>query len=142
MSVDQAFEPKPMEVQKRLAEGTLESGVKYALLPKPNRGNLFHIQLTLDFGTPDDFKSREALSAVPLLGPCMMLGTETYSREQLDRLQTKYKTQIQIMSHPGELMLSLEGREEFQSETLELVRELLRKPKFPEEDFSDSSRAN
>ncbi len=136
VSVDQAFEPTPLEIQKRLVEGTLESGVKYAFLPKSNRGNQFHIQLTLDFGTPQDFNTRESLSAASLLGPCMMLGTEKFSREQLDRLQTKYKTQIRIMSQPGELTLSLEGREEFQSETLELVRELLRKPKFPEDEFS------
>ncbi len=136
LSVDQVFEPKPMEIQKRLVEGALESGVKYALLPKPNRGNVFYLHLTLDFGTPTDFSTREALSATSLLGPCMMLGTEKFTREQLDRLQTKYKTQIQIMSQPGELTLSLEGREEFQTETLELVRELLRNPKFPEDDFS------
>lgn len=137
VSVDQAFEPKPLEVQKRLVQGKLESGVKYALLSKPTRGNVFHFHLTLDFGTPDDFRSRDAISAAALVGPCMLLGTEKFTREKLDQLQTKYKTQIQIMSEPGELTVALEGREEFLTETLELVHELLRNPKFPEEEFSE-----
>ncbi len=41
VSVDQAFEPKPFEIQKRLMEGSLASGVKYALLPKSNREMYF-----------------------------------------------------------------------------------------------------
>ena len=136
VTVDQAFEPKPLEIQKRLVQGSLESGVKYSLLSKPTRGNVFHFNLTLDFGTPADFSNRDAITAASLLGPCMMMGTEKFTREKLDQLQTKYKTQIQMMSSPGELTVALEGREEFFSETLELVHELLRNPKFPEEEFS------
>lgn len=136
VSIDQAFEPKPLEIQKRIVEGKFDSGVKYSLLPKATRGNVFHMQLTLNYGTPNDFNTRDAINASSMLGPCMMLGTEKYSREQLDQLQTKYKTQMQITTEPGQFNLTLEGREEFFAETLDLIHELLRKPKFPESEFA------
>jgi zinc protease len=136
VTIDDAFEPRPLEIQKRLSEGKLDSGVTFSFLPKQTRGNVFHLQLTLDFGTPADFSTREAISAASLLGPCMMLGTEKYTREQIAQLQTKYKSQIQLSSEPGQLVVSLEGREEFLIETLDLLHEILRKPQFSEDEFS------
>ncbi len=135
VSVKQAFQPKPREIQKLSMVGKLDCGINYTLIPKPTRGDVFHLQLTLDYGCRADFKSRESFSAAALLGPCMMLGTNKFSREQIDKLQTKYKAQIQIDSEPGKLNITVEGRDEFQTETLELLHELLRQPTFPEEEF-------
>lgn len=135
VSVEQDFQPKPKDIQKRAIVGKLDSGVAYTLIPKTSRGNVFHLQLTLDFGSPADFTTRDSISAAALLGSCMMLGTDRFSREHIDKLQTKYKAQIQISSEPGQLDVAIEGREEFQTETLELLHELLRKPLFPEDEF-------
>ncbi len=42
VTVDEAFEPRPLEIQKNdLAKGKLESGVTYSFLPKSTRETYF-----------------------------------------------------------------------------------------------------
>ena len=136
ISVSESFVATPSEVKKRLIQKPISPEMRLSILPKETRGERFHLQMVLNYGKPEDFSSRESIVAAALVGPTMMLGTSKYARDQIDAMQTKLKAQIEISSEPGKLNISIEGRKKSLKETMELAYEILRAPKFDEEELS------
>ena len=121
------FDPDPLKIEERTERGALNSGIKYALLPKRTRGGSVSLFMTLRFGTADTMINR--LGATELLGILMKRGTEKLDYQALQDELTRLRASMSLSSQPGLLVLSLETKREFLSDVIELVGEVLRNPR-------------
>jgi zinc protease len=124
----EAFEPTQANIDartKRLAFG----GVKVALLPKKNRGELVNVSIQLRLGNERDLFGKRTIAQ--LTGPMLGRGTTRFSREQLADEYEKLKVSGRV-SGPGSNIqttrANLEG-------ALRLAVHVLREPTFPETEF-------
>lgn len=123
----EAFDPDPMAIDSRIARGELVPGVQYAVLPKKTRGDAVAMMLTLRFGTPDSLQSR--LGAAELLGLLMARGTEDLNYQQLQDEWTRLRADVSIATFPGLLQIRVKTKQEFLSEVVNLIGEVLRNPR-------------
>jgi zinc protease len=151
----EAFDPSPANLDSRL-KVVSEPGLKAGLLPKKNRGETVSLMLTLHYGNEESLKG--LTSAAGMLPGLMMAGTKKHDRqalrEELDSLG------IRISpggggggrggrgprrggggagpGNPGQLTFSVEAKRDTLPKALELLREILREPAFPVEEFETS----
>lgn len=150
----EAFDPSPANLESRLK--VVESGgLKAGFLPKKNRGETVSLVLTLHYGNAESLKGQNAAAA--MLPGMMMAGTKKHDRQSMrEVLETKG---IRISSGlgggggrggrggggggagvPGQLTFSVEAKKETLPEALTLLREILREPAFPSEEFEQAKR--
>jgi len=131
----EVFEPTAENIASRTFRGKLESGLKYALLPKQVRGDRFYLKLTLRFGNEKTLGTEKNLQASKLLGDAWLLGTEKYAEETLNDKLDELQAECVATSETGAVTFQLTGRKKKFSETIELFSEILRHPKFPIDEF-------
>ena len=123
----EAFDPDPLAIEQRTERGTLSSGVKYALLPKQTRGESVSVVMTLRFGTAETMIDR--LGAAEVLGILMARGTESLDYQALQDELTRLRAEMRLSTQPGLLQLSIKTKREYLSDVINLVRDVLRKPR-------------
>jgi len=128
ISEGENFEPTPANIDVRTVSGELESGVKYALLPKKTRGERVFISGKLQFGTLDSLKGNRM--AASTMADLMSRGTKSRSFQQLKDRLDEVRASISLTSDPGSLNFSVQARREQLPETLDLLKEMLREPAF------------
>ncbi len=131
----EAFEATPENIASRIERGDLDSGIKFALLPKQARGEQFFMELTLRFGTEETLNTPQMLLACDLLPQMLTKGTTSLSRQEIEDRTTELKCDIGASGGKGFVTITVKGRKEFLKETLDLVIDILRNPAFPEEEF-------
>ena len=83
ISKGEVFEPTPENIQARTQTGVLDSGLKYALLPKETRDDRVIAAITLSYGDENSLKGMvEAADFLPTL---MQRGTKNLSYQALPR---------------------------------------------------------
>ena len=126
LSVGEAFDPSPANIQKRSTTGTLDSGLKYALLPKETRGDRVVAKIALHYGDENSLKGKHA--AADFLPSLMARGTKQLAyqayRDRLDEL----KASVSISGSIGQLSVGIETEHDNLVEVLEVVRQALREP--------------
>jgi zinc protease len=133
MTAGEAFDPTPENVEKRVKRGTVGDGVSFALLPKKTRGETVNLSLTLRFGNAESLKPHETSS--DLLGPMMLRGTKTKSRQQIRDEFDKLSAQVSIRSGVGRVAVSVQTKRANLPVVLRLLGEVLRDPAFPAAEF-------
>ena len=129
----EAFDPSPMNIQKRTAFGTLDSGMKYALLPKETRGDRVTLQATLHYGTEETLKGKvEAASILPSL---MTRGTKDLSFQQYNDRLDELKANLSVRGGTGSLTVSLSTKRENLVDALDVMRQALREPRLEQKQF-------
>ncbi len=133
LSMGEAFEVSPANIESRTTRQELPSGLKVALLPKSTRGNSVQLRLVLRYGNADNLEGLTvACDTLPML---MMRGTKELDRQQiLDKLD-QLRAKLSPSGQAGEATFTLETREEFLEESLGLLRQILREASLPEEQF-------
>lgn len=131
----EAFEATPENITTRIQRGELQSGLKFAMLPKQARGERFFMELTLRFGDEDSLNTPERLMACELLPMMLTKGTSSMSRQEIEDRTTELKCDISASGGKGYVTFTVKGRKEFLEETLDLVIDILRNPAFPEEEL-------
>ncbi len=133
MSSGEAFEATPENIDKRTKFGTLDSGIKYALLEKETRGDEVILQCNLHYGNEESLKGRNAAAAI--LPELMTRGTKEYGfqefRDRLDEL----KATLNIRGGIGSLSISVQTKRENLDEVLGLMKQALREPSLDEKEF-------
>jgi zinc protease len=85
------FDASPDNIEKRTTRGQLANGLKFALLPKENRGDAVHATITLRFGTLESLKGSAVIAG--FTGALLDKGTRNRTRQQikdtLDRLKAR-----------------------------------------------------
>ena len=145
----EVFDPTPANIEARVQRQSLPEGIKVALLPKKTRGEEVTLTLTLRYGNAENLKGLEA--ATGLLPELMLRGTQklTYQqlRDELDRLNATLGTGGggggrggrrgggSAGGAAGALSFSLQTKRANLPAVLEILRQVLREPSLPAEDF-------
>jgi zinc protease len=129
----EAFDPSPANIDKRTARGTIQGGAKFALLTKTTRGNTVEGRITLRIG---DEKSLENKSKIASLTASMLKkGTKTHTLAQINETLDKLSSSVFIYGYGQSVSIVIKSTKANLSQALDLVREMLREPSFPEEEF-------
>jgi zinc protease len=145
----EAFEVTPSNVESRVQRSELPEGIKVSLLPKKTRGQEVHFNLTLRYGNEENLKGLEPASG--FLTALMERGTKkmTYQqlRDELDRLKAtlggggggggRGGRRGGGGGGPslGSVGFSIQAKHDTLPEVLELLRQVLREPLLPKDQF-------
>jgi zinc protease len=132
VAAGEAFDPTPETIEKRVQRSEL-GAVKLALLPKKSRGEAVVVNMRLHFGNPDSLKGQ--VTAADLLGSLMERGTKKHSYQQLQDELNQNKISLNVGSDTGDLTVSIQCKRSTLPKALELLREVLREPTFPADQF-------
>jgi zinc protease len=146
------FDPAPAKIEARVQRESLPGGIKATLLPKKSRGEEVHLTLTLHYGNEDNLKGFEAASG--FLAELMLRGTKKLSyqalRDELDRLGAtlgaggggggRRGRGAGGGARLGTVSFSIQAKHETLPAVLELLRQVLREPRLPVDEFEVMKR--
>jgi zinc protease len=127
------FEASPENIEKRTTRGKLANGLKFALLAKENRGDAVTATITMRFGTLESLKGKSVIAG--FTGAMLDKGTRNKSRQQIKDTLDRLKARVGIGGGASAATASIETDREHLPEVLRLVREMMREPSFPAEEF-------
>ena len=142
-SAGESFDVAAEAIEARVLRPDPINGVKLALLPKKNRGTAVMMRLTLHYGNAENLKGfNEAASLLPEL---MSRGTKSMTRQQIeDALDKNFARlgggsrgtmRLPASGGPGMLSFSLETKRANLPTVLEILRQILREPSLPANEF-------
>jgi zinc protease len=120
-------------IEARTTRKELKGGIKAALLPKKTRGGKVQLQLALHFG--DERSLRGKATIAQLAAATMSRGTAKKSFQDIEDLENKLKSRIQITGAPGTFTLSIETLRDQLPAALDLAAEVLISPTFPDKEL-------
>lgn len=146
----ESFDPSPGNIESRVQRLLLPEGIKVSLLPKKSRGEEVHLTLTLRYGNEQNLRGFE--TAAGFLSDLMLHGTKKLPdqafRDELDRLKATIggggggrgrgrggRGGGGGGSSPGLLSFSVQARRDTLPAVLELLRQVLREPALPVDQF-------
>ena len=133
IAAGERFENTLDNIEKRTTLTTLSKGVQVALLPKKSRGEMVVLSLNLKFGDLESLKGREG--ACSYLGNVMSRGTSTMNHQQIQDALDKLGASLSVSSGLGTLSVSIQVKQENLAATLDIAKQILQDPVFPEEEF-------
>jgi zinc protease len=133
LTAGEAFDPTPENLEKRIVRKELSSGIRVAFLPKKTRGEAVVGSITLRFGNSQSLTGLETASE--FLGPLMMRGTKARTRQDIDDTLDALESKLSASSGVGQLSFSLTSKRAQLPKVLDLLREVLREPTFPADEF-------
>lgn len=128
VSAGEQIDPDPLEIEKRTLRGDLTEGIRYALIPKKTRGETVTFTLTLRFGTGETLKGKRG--AVELLGIMMGRGTQKLDYSAIEDEKVRLRLQASVSSTLGLLQISAKTKREFLPESVALIGDMIRNPRF------------
>jgi len=146
----EVFEATPENIESRVQRQDLTDGIKVTLLPKKARGEEVHLLLTLHYGNEGNLKGFESVEG--FLPELMLRGTKKLShqqlRDELDRLTATLGTGggfgggrgrgrggPPAAAGAGSVTFSIQAKRETLPAVLELLRQVLREPALPADEF-------
>jgi len=150
------FDPTPEKIEARVKRLELAEGIKVTLLPKKSRGEEARLTLTLRYGSEDTLKGLEP--AAGFLSDLMLRGTKKLSyqqfRDELDRLGATLgggfggggrrgggrRSGGGGGGGVGSLSFSVQAKHATMPAVLEILRQVLREPLLPKEEFEIMKR--
>jgi len=150
------FNPTPENIEARVKRFELPEGIKVTLLPKKSRGAEARLTLTLRYGNEESLKSLEP--AAGYLSDLMLRGTKKLSyqqlRDEVDRLGATLGAGFGGGGRrgggrrggggegggPGSLSFSVQAKHDTMPAVLEILRQVLREPLLPREEFEIMKR--
>jgi zinc protease len=133
ISEGEVFNATPENIEKRVKRFTLSNGLKVAFFPKKTRGESVIGSLTLRFGNEESLLGKK--TAAQLCGPMLTLGTKSHTREQIQDELDILKSTLSTSSDVGTLSASWQSKRGELAGVLKLLREVLREPTFPQNEF-------
>lgn len=133
ISMGEAFDPSPSNIESRTKRSKLPNGLKMALLPKKTRGESVVAALTLRYG--DEKSLRNQQTVAELTTQMLMRGTTKHTRQQIQDELDKLKARVSVFGGGASVNLSMETKREFLPGVLRLVSEVIEEPSFPASEF-------
>lgn len=130
----EAFDADAMAIEKRLERDTLKSGIKVTLLPRKTRGEAVHLKLTLRYGNLESLRGRA--TAAEMLPSMLMRGTENMTRQQIQDALDQYLARARVSGQAGSVSVTVETRRANLGVVLDVVKQVLTEPTFPEEELN------
>lgn len=133
IAVGEEFDPSPSNIDSRTITGTFDSGLEYALLSKENRGDAVVLNMRMRYGTPKSLIGKE--SAGSFASMMMDKGTETMSRQEIQDKLDAMEARVNIYGGQTGATLRIETTHKNLAEAIDLAADMLKNPKFDEEEF-------
>jgi zinc protease len=147
----EVFEATPVNVEARVQREELPEGINVALLPKKTRGEEVHATLTLRYGNDENLKGFESVAS--FLPDLMLRGTKQLSYQQLRDELDRLKATLSAGggggggrgrrggggggggAPAGAVSFSIQAKRETLPAVLQLLRQVLRTPALPADQF-------
>jgi zinc protease len=133
VAVGEAFDATPANIEKRVRRSELPGGGKLVLLPKKSRGEAVTLQMALPYGNADSLRGQ----AIPaeFLAFVLNRGTRKHTYRELRDELDRNKITLSVGGGAGEVSVTVQCTRATLPKALELLREVLREPAFPQEEF-------
>jgi zinc protease len=131
LDAGEAFDVSYENIQDRLDAGELEKlPIEYGFIKKNNRGKTVNLSFIIRNGSVDDFmnKGRTASYTASMLNK----GTTNNSRQDIEDKLSALKSSIRFSGSNGRISVNISTTEEYLMETLALMTDMLKNPKFDE----------
>jgi zinc protease len=133
VAAGEAFDPAPANIESRTVRSDLANGMKMAMLSKKTRGEAVEVRMTLRFG---DEKSLQNKSTAARYAASMLnKGTSKMTRQQIKDEFDRLKANVFIGGGASQAFVTITTTRPNLVETLKLVKEVLRDPAFPADEF-------
>lgn len=133
VTTGESFEATPQNIATRTQTFTMGNGLKVSLLPKKTRGETVVVDARFHFANEKAITGRSDAGA--LVGPMLMMGSKTLTREQIAAKFDALKTQAQVGGGMQDAQIKLVGRRGTLADALALAADVLRNPTFPQNQF-------
>ncbi|MGA2552944.1 MAG: pitrilysin family protein [Burkholderiaceae bacterium] len=130
----ETWDPDPLAIEKRVDRTVLANGLQLALLPKKTKGASVSGTITLRMGDAKSLFDKKMVSQ--LTASMLTRGTTTLSRQQISDRLDALDSKLSVSGVGGSVSVSFQTRREKLQALLDLVRDLLRNPAFPESEFA------
>ncbi len=138
MTLGEAFDASPANIDARTIRSEMPSGMKVALLPKETRGQTVNASIQLHFGTESTLNDRA--TAASLAGSMLLRGTATHTRQQIKDEFDRLKAQVSVRGTAEGATVSISTVRANFPAVLRLVGEVLRQPSFDPAEFTTLQR--
>ena len=132
LSQGEAFDPSPLHIETRVQRLSL-GGVSLALLPKKTRGAMVNVSLAIHFGDAESLKGKNAVRKLAI--EMLMRGSRGHTRQRLKDEFDRLGVLGGIGSERGELRAFVKTEKKNLTETLKLLKEIVREPVFPADEL-------
>ncbi len=129
----EVFDVSPANIDARSQRVMLPEGIKAVLLAKKTRGQTVNLRLTLRYGNLDSL--RGYTTAARLLPSMMRRGTKNLSRQQIEDQLDKNRASLFASGSTGSVTFSLQTKRANLPAVLNLLRQILREPTVPADEF-------
>ncbi|MCA9105935.1 MAG: insulinase family protein, partial [Planctomycetales bacterium] len=129
----EAFDPAPLAIEERVIRRELDPGIQLALLPKRTRGEMVQVQVSVRYGNESSLGPY--VVAGEMLPDVMARGTEQLDYASLQQALTRNRAELSASGQRGLLVYSLQVPRAKLGETFELLRQIIREPRFDREEF-------
>lgn len=133
------FELNNLEIEARTVKTTLPGGMKIATLARPVKGDRILGTLRLHWGSLDALQGKRTDAL--LLGALMKKGTLDLSRQALQDRLNELDATVNVHAGLTGANVDFSTPKANLAQTVELLRDILRKPAFPETEFEQARRA-
>ncbi|HEX7379252.1 MAG TPA: pitrilysin family protein [Pirellulales bacterium] len=133
VAAGEAFDVSPENIEKHATRKNLAGGIKLVSLPKKTRGQTVQFRLTLRYGDLNNLKG--LVTACEMLPDLMTRGTRQLSRQEIqDQLDKNFAT-LRASGEAGKATFVVETKRENLPAVLKLLKQILREPSLPEDEF-------
>jgi zinc protease len=133
VAVGEVFDPTPQNIEKRVRRSELPGGGKLVLLPKKSRGEAVTLQMAIPYGNADSLRGQ----AIPAEFVAFLLdrGSRKRTYRELQDELNRNKVTLSVGGTSGEVSVTIRCTRTTLPRALELLREVLREPAFPQDEF-------
>ena len=134
MDAGEVFDVAYDNIQERLDEGKMqESGIKYGFIRKNNRGGTVYLNFAMRNGTINELMNKGMTASY--VARMLNKGTNSKDRQQIEDRLSELKSSISFGGSNGKVFAYVNSTEEHLMETVELMTEMLKNPKFDAEEL-------
>jgi len=134
IAMGEEFDPSPDNIDSRTKKGELDSGLEYAFLSKENRGDAVIATVRLRYGTPESLLGKS--TAAEFTASMLDKGTATLNRQEIQDKLDELKARTRVFGGKNGVTVRVETTNENLPAAMDLVAEMLKKPKFTEDEFN------
>ena len=127
------FETSVANIIKSTEEGKLPSGLKYALLEKPSKGNKIEGRILLRVGDEKTLSQKSMIAS--LTAGMLKLGTKTRSKKDINDQLDQYKINLSVAATVDGVYVRISTDKTNLSNALNLVQDILKNPSFDTNEF-------
>lgn len=127
------FNPTIDNILKAAEEGKIKTGGKFVLLKKPTKGDKIEGQLLMRMGDESSLSGKSLIAN--LTAKMLKTGTKSKTKQQINDLLNKYKTNLYLDASVTGLYVYLSTDKPNLKNALDMLNDILRNPSFNEDEF-------